>query len=221
VQFLEQDGHLSGPQQLTRGHLEAYMAHLIDTRSAATANVDYRALQQLMRWLLDEEIDRSPMERMRPPIVPEKPVPVVTEAQLRALLASAKSASFVDRRDAAIIRLLLDTGGRLSEVTRLAVADLDFTEDVAHVIGKGRRPCALPFGQQAGLALGRHLRARAKERQTDRPEPRGRNGRRTVRGRARAGAGGRCVGPAVEGSLLGAAGAGQSRRGPATRRVPG
>ena len=171
VQFLEQDGELPGPQQLTRRHIEAYMAYLIDTRSASTANVVYRALQQLMRWLLDEEeIDRSPMERMRPPIVPEKPVPVLTEAQLRALLASAKSASFVDRRDAAIIRLLLDTGGRLSEVAGLAVADLDFTEDVAHVIGKGRRPRALPFGQQTGLALGRYLRARAKERQADRPE---------------------------------------------------
>jgi integrase len=90
---------------------------------------------------------------------------VLPEAQLRALLASAKSASFVDRRDAAVIRLLLDTGGRLSEVAGLAVADLDFTEDVAHVIGKGRRPRALPFGQQTGLALGRYLRARAKEQQ--------------------------------------------------------
>ena len=110
------------------------------------------------------------MERMRPPIVPEKPVPVLTEAQLRALLASAKSASFVDRRDTAIIRLLLDTGGRLSEVAGLAVADLDFTDDVAHVIGKGgvRAPC--PFGQQTGLALGALLRARAKQRQADRPE---------------------------------------------------
>src|SRR3954453_3947273 len=109
VQFLEQDGQLPAPRQLTRRHIEAYMAHLIDTRSASTANVVYRALQQLMRWLLDEEeIDRSPMERMRPPIVPEKPVPGLTEAQLRALLASAKSASFVDRRDAVIIRLALN-----------------------------------------------------------------------------------------------------------------
>jgi integrase/recombinase XerC len=75
AQFLEQDGELPAPGQLTRRHVEAYMAHLIDTRSATTANVVYRALQQLMRRLLDEEeIDRSPMERMRPPIVPEKPV---------------------------------------------------------------------------------------------------------------------------------------------------
>lgn len=38
------------------------------------------------------------------------------------------------------------------------------------MIGKGRRPRALPFGQQTGLALGRYLRARAKEHQADRPE---------------------------------------------------
>jgi site-specific recombinase XerC len=95
------------------------------------------------------------MERMRPPIVPEKPVSMLAEAQLRALLASTKSTPFVDRRDAGIIRLLLDTGWRLSEVAELTVADLDYESDVAHVIGKGRRPHALPFGQQTGLALGR------------------------------------------------------------------
>ncbi len=171
VGFLEQDGELPAPRQLTRRHVEAYMAHLVETRSASTANVTYRALQQLMRCLLDEEeIDRSPMERMRPPIVPEKPVPVLTEAQLRALLAGARSNTFVDRRDAAIMRLLLDTGGRLSELAGLAVTDLDFDNDVAHVLGKGRRPRALPFGQQTGLALGRYLRARAREPQAHRPE---------------------------------------------------
>ncbi len=171
VDFLEESGELLGPDKLTRRQLEAYMTHLIETRSASTANVVYRALQQLMKWLQDEEeIDRSPMERMRPPIVPEKPVPVLTETQLRALLAGAKSNTFVDRRDSAIMRLLLDTGGRLSEVAGLAVAGLDFENDVAHVLGKGRRPRALPFGQQTGLALGRYLRARSREKFADRPE---------------------------------------------------
>ncbi len=171
VDFLEESGELLGPDKLTRRQLEAYMTHLIETRSASTANVVYRALQQLMKWLQDEEeIDRSPMERMRPPIVPEKPVPVLTETQLRALLAGAKSNTFVDRRDSAIMRLLLDTGGQLSEVAGLAVAGLDFENDVAHVLGKGRRPRALPFGQQTGLALGRYLRARSREKFADRPE---------------------------------------------------
>lgn len=171
IDFLEQAGELAGPDALTRRHVESFMTHLIETSSASTANVKYRALQQFMKWLMDEEeIDRSPMERMKPPIVPEKPVPVLTETQLRTLLAGAKGNTFVDRRDNAIMRLLLDTGGRLSEVAGLAVADLDFDNDVAHVLGKGRRPRALPFGQQTGLALGRYLRVRAKEKLATRPE---------------------------------------------------
>src|SRR4051812_22341486 len=148
VDFLEESDELSAPGDLRRRHVEGYIGHLIETRSPSTANVVYRALQQFMKWLLDEEIDRSPMERMKPPIVPEKPVPVLTEAQLRTLLAGAKSDSFVDRRDTAIVRLLLDTGGRLSEVAGLAVTEVDFDSDVVLVLGKGRRPRALPFGQQ-------------------------------------------------------------------------
>jgi len=86
VDHLEREGSLPAPRQLTRRHVEGYIGDLVETRSASTANVTYRALQQFMKWLLDEEeIDRSPMERMKPPIVPEKPVPVLTEAQLRAL----------------------------------------------------------------------------------------------------------------------------------------
>src|SRR3954467_11123612 len=171
VDFLEESGELLGPADLKRRHVEGYIGHLIETRSPSTANVVYRALQQFMKWLLDEEeIDRSPMERMKPPIVPEKPIPVLTETQLRALLTGAKSNSYVDRRDNAIIRLLIDTGGRLSEVAGLRVEDLDFDNDVAHVIGKGRRPRSLPFGQQTGLALRISLRARAKEKLADRPE---------------------------------------------------
>lgn len=170
VTFLEQSGELPAPDKLTRRHVEAYMGNLIETRSPSTANVVYRALQQFMKWLLDEEeIDRSPMERMKPPIVPEKPVPVLTEDQLRTLLTGAKGNSFVDRRDTAILRLLLDTGGRLSEVAGLSTSDVDFDNDLVHVIGKGRRPRALPFGQQTGLALGRYLRARSREKLASRP----------------------------------------------------
>jgi site-specific recombinase XerD len=169
VQFLEEDGALPGPRQLTRRHVEAYMAHLIDTRSASTANVVYRALQQLMRWLLDEEeIDRSPMERMRPPIVPEKPVPVLTEAQLRALLASAKRLvrrppRRGDHPAAAGHRRAALGGGRAGRGRR--------------ELHRGRRPCdrqgaasaRAPLRAADGLVLGRYLRARAKERQAGRP----------------------------------------------------
>ena len=147
------------------------MAHMTSTRSASTASLTYRALQQWFGWLVrEEEIDRSPMDRMRPPQVPETPVLVLGEDQLRRLLRSCDGRDFVSRRDTAIIRLFIDTGGRRGEVGRLAVDDVDLVDDVVHVLGKGRRPRALPFGQQTGLALGRYLRVRSGDRFASRPE---------------------------------------------------
>ena len=56
-------------------HVNGYIGDLVETRSASTANVVQRSLQQFMKWLLDEEqVDRSPLERMKSPMVPEAAV---------------------------------------------------------------------------------------------------------------------------------------------------
>src|SRR5688572_8728098 len=65
-----------------------------------------------------------PMDRMRPPSVPEQPVPVLTDEQLRSLLASSDGQDFVDRRDTAIIRLFMDTSCRRAEIAGLTTADV-------------------------------------------------------------------------------------------------
>ncbi len=90
------------------------------------------------------------------------PVPVLTDDELRALLATCTGKEFDDLRDQAILRLLIDTGIRLGECAGLQVADVDIDEDnVVLVMGKGRRPRACPFGAKTARALDRYLRARA------------------------------------------------------------
>lgn len=170
-QWLADNGRLAGPREISKRDIEDFTGYMIATRSASTANVAYRALQQWFKWMVsEEEIDHSPMERTSPPFVPEKTVPVLSVDQLRALVDSCKGRDFIQLRDTAIIRLLLDSGGRLGEVAALAMNDIDFDMDVAHAVGKGRRPRALPFGDKTGAALARYLRARARERQASRPE---------------------------------------------------
>ena len=93
------------------------------------------------------------MARMKPPIIPEQPVPVVPEDGLRRLLAVCAGKDFEARRDTAIITLLLDTGARSGEFAGLTLSDVDFDLDVLLVLGKGRRERALPFGRTAALAL--------------------------------------------------------------------
>ena len=65
------------------------------------------------------------MARMRPPVVPEQPPPVLDVGQVQALLAACEGKSFADRRDAALVALLLDTGVRLAEITDVELADVD------------------------------------------------------------------------------------------------
>jgi site-specific recombinase XerD len=161
--WLTAQGMPTAAAAITREHIEAWLADLHARLSPATVARHYRNLQQLWRWLLDDgEITRSPMERMRPPTVPEQPVPLIAETDLAALLAACKGNTFENRRDTAILRLLIDTGMRLSELTGLGVDDLDFDADVAHVMGKGRRARACPFGNRTGDALRRYFRARAR-----------------------------------------------------------
>jgi integrase len=47
---------------------------------------------------------------------------------------------FLGRRDEVVFRLLLDTGGRVSELCGLDLTDVDLDREVAYVTGKGSRP---------------------------------------------------------------------------------
>ena len=104
------------------------------------------------------------MARMRPPIVPDQPVPVVPEEGLRRLLAACAGKDFEARRDTAMIMLLLDTGARRAELVDLKLAHVDLDLDVLLVLGKGRRERALPYGRKAAVALDRYLRVRARHK---------------------------------------------------------
>ncbi len=73
------DDAAGDPAQVSRAHVEAFHAWMVQTRSAATALVKHKALQQFFRWLheVEQEITRSPMQRVRQPKTPQKLVLVI------------------------------------------------------------------------------------------------------------------------------------------------
>lgn len=148
---------------LERDHIVGFLQHLLAKWKPATAATRYRDLQQFFRWLVTEgEIGASPMAGMQPPHVPEQPVPILSDEQMRALLSTCAGRTFDQRRDNAIIRLFIDTGMRRAELANLTPDDLDLDLDVAVVMGKGRRPRACPFGNKTAQALERYLRERSR-----------------------------------------------------------
>jgi integrase len=109
------------------------------------------------------------MLRVKPPKVVEQPVPVLSDEELAALIKACDGKRFVDRRDEAIVRLFIDTGMRLGELSWLTVDDIDLDLEVAVVIGKGRRLRSVPFGKSTTRAVDRYLRARRTHEQADQP----------------------------------------------------
>jgi site-specific recombinase XerD len=152
--------------EISREHVSDFITELLATRSASTASVRFRALQQFFAWLVDEEeIATSPMAKLRPPKIPEQLTPVLDDAAIRALLKACAGKEFRSLRDTAIVRLFLDTGMRLDELAKLRVDDVDLDYDnTATVLGKGRRPRVCPFGAKTAQALDRYLRQRARQK---------------------------------------------------------
>jgi len=151
-----------------REDLEAFLVQLHEHCTPATVANRYRSLRRFYGWLEEEEeIPNSPMIKMKPPTVPEQPVPVLPDDALHRLLTACAGKDFEARRDTAIVMVLVDTGPRLAEVAGMRLADVDDYYEVVRVVGKGGRERALPFGKNTARALDRYLRARARRPDAD------------------------------------------------------
>jgi site-specific recombinase XerD len=167
--YLAEQGMPTDVAAITREHVEAFVTDQLGRWRPATAANRYRGLQRFFAWLVDEgELRASPMARMRPPHVPEAPPPVLTDDELRRLLATCeRGTTFENRRDAALIRVFIDTGARRAEVAGLryepsdeASNDVDLDQGILRVLGKGRRERVVAVGSKTVRALDRYLRLR-------------------------------------------------------------
>ncbi|WP_410814825.1 tyrosine-type recombinase/integrase [Micromonospora sp. 067-2] len=160
------------PTAVTRRHIEAFQAWMVQTRSASTALNKHKALQQFFKWLaLDEdEIDQSPMLRVRQPKTPVKLIPIIRDEDTKRLLDNCKGKDFVQVRDEAIIRTLANTGARLSEVANLQLSDVDLTLDTLRYHGKGAKDRRVRLGPKTARAVSRYLRARNSHRAVGLPD---------------------------------------------------
>ncbi|MGC4863410.1 tyrosine-type recombinase/integrase [Micromonospora sp. DT41] len=159
------------PTEVTRGHAEAFQAWMIETRSASTALNKHKGLQQFFKWLLvEEDIDRSPMDRVRQPKTPQKLIPIIRDEDTKKLLDACKGKTFPHLRDEAIIRLYYNTGARLSEVGNLLLDDVDLNTESVHYHGKGAKDRRVRFGPKTARAISRYLRARGKHKGSELPD---------------------------------------------------
>jgi integrase/recombinase XerC len=161
--WLAEVGRPQDPTAIRRTDVEGFMAALLERQRPGTAATRFRGLRAFFNWLVDEEeLERSPMAGMEAPTVPVDPPPVLSAAQLRALLAACSGRDFAERRDYALLCVLIDAGPRRAEIADATLDRLDLDQGLLHVVGKGHRERSIPLGPKTCVALDRYLRARSR-----------------------------------------------------------
>ncbi len=166
IAVTELDAHSSRDlSEVSRADVEDYLSTRLTQVAATTVAINFRSLRAFFSWMQSEEIiDLSPMKGLVEPKVPDNPPEVLSEGELKQLLAACSGKGFESRRDEAIIRVFSESGGpRLGEISgMLFEGSLDLTHDLIKVTGKGNKTRLIPFGVKTGTALDRYLRLRQK-----------------------------------------------------------
>lgn len=170
-EFLAEQGMPRHLRAIRREHIEAFLewcqqrpGRRGEKASQAWVALQHNSLLPFWKWAVDrDEIDRSPMEKVRPPLKDEVVKPALSPDELQALLATTRGRQFDQRRDRAILLLLLDTGIRRGELAGLRVQDVDFktgTVEIRAEVSKSRRVRVVPVSDTTLDAIDSYLSVR-------------------------------------------------------------
>ncbi len=138
--------------------------------SPGDAAKHFRNLRVMFRWLVAEG-DRqtpNPMNNVEEPRVPDNPTETFSDEELARLLKSCSGTSFIDRRDTAMLRILMDTGLRRGSLAGLRYStnqddsDVMLSRKLLRIRKKGGDTMFIPIGNKAARDLDRYIRARAR-----------------------------------------------------------
>lgn len=113
-------------------------------------------------------IKNNPADGIAAPKSPKK-LPKVMDVDQTAQFVEVKGDAFIDKRDHALLELIYSSGLRLAEAASLNLNDIDYSDGMVTVTGKGNKTRSLPVGSAALAALKNWLDARALYTQPDEP----------------------------------------------------
>jgi tyrosine recombinase XerC len=91
----------------------------------------------------------------------DKTVPsFLTEEEMKEFLDLPRTGKALDLRDKAMMELLYATGIRVSELVGINLEDMNFSERLIRIRGKGKKERLVPFGRVAEESLRSYLRVR-------------------------------------------------------------
>ena len=144
--------------EITTEILRNYLADYKSNSSAGMVTIDNirRTLSSFFAWLENEDyIVKSPVRRIHKVKTTRRVKEILTDENLEKLRDTCSNV-----RDLAILELLISTGMRVGEITRLNISDMNFQERSCIVLGKGNSEREVYFSVKSKMYIKKYLETR-------------------------------------------------------------
>ena len=144
--------------EITTEILRNYLADYKSNSKAGMVTIDNirRTLSSFFTWLENEDyIVKSPVRRIHKVKTTRRVKETLTDENLEKLRDTCSNV-----RDLAILELLISTGMRVGEITRLNISDMNFQERSCIVLGKGNSEREVYFSAKSKMYIEKYLETR-------------------------------------------------------------
>lgn len=144
--------------------LRGFLARLHETKNKkSTVARKLAAIRSFLQFCMNKKwLEDNPAKNVATP-KQERHVPsFLSEDEMAKFLDLPRSDNPLDLRDKALLELLYATGLRVSELVGANLDDLNFSDRLIRVRGKGKKERIVPFGRKAEESLALYIRARPK-----------------------------------------------------------
>ena len=154
--FIEQG--IDEVSRINGTNINSYVLYLEKSgKSAATITRNISAIKTFFRCMINYgQVTREPTENLQPPQNEQQKSDIVSDEDMKKILEQIKGDSCKELRDRAMLKLLMDTGLKVSEVIGINIEDVNVKYGFVTCHGR-KKDKTVKFSDDTGVILGRYL----------------------------------------------------------------
>lgn len=155
-------GGKSSLSKIDQNIIRGYLSTLFNKNNPASVARKLASLRSFFKYFVKHDvISSNPAKDVASPKVPKRLPKFLTVDEVNILLQSPTAAGVLSLRDKAMMEVMYSSGLRVSELVGLDLENINLSEGVVKVLGKGRKERIVPIGSKAQTALAHYLEKRA------------------------------------------------------------
>ncbi len=162
-EFHESLGGINSVGNIKRAHIREFFCYLDNKKNCPiTRRRKLTSLRNYFKYLKDEEvIKKNPTDSISMPRVSQIEPSCLTEKEIRRILHEVKDdKTRFNERNYLMIKILVETGIRINELTNLKNEDADIENMLLRVKRKGGDKQEIPVNKELNLLIAGHIKSK-------------------------------------------------------------